>query len=89
MSTAKYIASTSGDSIGYGITVTEMWDCKLKSSTESASCTMSVGMSASAGGTKTSSSTSKVTYSTVPIDQYYFELTVTSGLSSFYYACCY
>ncbi|KAJ6017685.1 hypothetical protein N7451_001064 [Penicillium sp. IBT 35674x] len=82
--TAKYIASTSGDSTGYDVTVTEMWDCKLKSSTESASCTMSIGMSGSAGGTKTeSSTTSKVTYSTVPIDQYYFELTVTSGLSSF------
>lgn len=80
--TAKYIASSSGSN-GFDVTVTEMWDCKLQSSTVSASCTMSVGMSGSAGGSKTeSSTTSKVTYSPVPIDQYYYQLTVTAGLSS-------
>jgi len=82
--TAQYIASTSDDSTSYDVTVTEMYDCKLKSSTESASCTMSVGVSGSVGTSKyETSTTSKVTYSTAPIDQYYYQLTVTAGLSSF------
>ncbi|KAJ6084054.1 hypothetical protein N7486_010854 [Penicillium sp. IBT 16267x] len=80
--TGKYIATTSGESTSYDVTVTEAWDCKLKSSTESASCTMSIGMSGSVDGTKYELSTSsKATYS--PIDQYYYKLTVTAGLSSF------
>jgi hypothetical protein len=80
----KYIASTSGKSTSYDITVTQSYECSLKSSTESASCTMSVGMSGSIGGaTYASSTSSKATYSTAPITNSYHQLTVTAGLNSF------
>ncbi|KAJ5920726.1 hypothetical protein N7454_009259 [Penicillium verhagenii] len=81
--TGKYIATTSGASESYDVTVTQSYECSLESSTVSASCTMSVGMTGSMNGAKYSSSTtSKGTYSPVPIDGYYYQLTVTAGLSS-------
>ncbi|KAJ5659482.1 hypothetical protein N7507_005933 [Penicillium longicatenatum] len=81
--TGKYIATSSDESYNFDVTVTEKWDCKLKSSTESASCTMSVGMSGSSDSAKFEYSTSSTaTYSTVPMDQFYYQLTVTAGLSS-------
>jgi hypothetical protein len=80
----KYIASTSDKTTSYEITVTQSYECSLKSSTESASCTMSVGMSGSVDGAKYESSTSsKATYTTAPITNSYYQLTVTGGLSSF------
>jgi len=82
--TGKYIASTSDKSTSYDFTVTQSYDCSLKSSTESASCTMSAGMSGTFQGGKYESSTStKATYTTAPIDSSYYRLTVTAGLSSF------
>ncbi|CAI7633906.1 unnamed protein product [Penicillium glandicola] len=67
----------------YDITVTQSYECSLKSSTESASCTMSAGMSGSLDGGKYESSTSsKATYTTAPISNSYYQLTVTAGLSS-------
>lgn len=81
--TGEYIASTSDKSTSYDITVTQSYECSLKSSTESASCTMSVGMSGSLdGGTYASSTSSKATYTTAPISNSYYQLTVTGGLSS-------
>lgn len=81
--TGKYIASTSDKSTSYDITVTQSYECSLKSSTESASCTMSAGMSGSLdGGTYASSTSSKATYTTAPISNSYYQLTVTGGLSS-------
>ncbi|KAJ5776799.1 hypothetical protein N7520_000045 [Penicillium odoratum] len=79
----EYIATASSDGTSYDITVTQSYECSLKSSTESASCTMSVGMTGSADGAKyTSSSSSAATYTTAPIDGSYYQLTVTAGLSS-------
>lgn len=79
----KYIASTSDKTTSYDITVTQSYECSLKSSTESASCTMSAGMSGSVDGGKYASSTSsKATYATAPISNSYYQLTVTGGLSS-------
>lgn len=81
--TGKYIASTSDKTTSYEITVTESYECSLKSSTESASCTMSAGMSGTLNGGKYESSTSsKATYTTAPISNSYYQLTVTGGLSS-------
>jgi hypothetical protein len=81
--TGKYIASTSDKTTSYDITVTQSYECSLKSSTESASCTMSAGMSGSVDGGKYESSTSsKATYTTAPISNSYYQLTVTGGLSS-------
>lgn len=80
--TGVYIASTSGESTSYDITVTQSYHCSLKSSTMSASCTMSVSMSGSLDGAKYESSTSSAaTYTTAPMSSYY-QLTVTAGLSS-------
>ncbi|OQE44345.1 hypothetical protein PENCOP_c002G07858 [Penicillium coprophilum] len=80
--TGKYIASTSDDATSYDITVTQSYQCSLKASTESASCTMSVGMGGSLNGAKYESSTStKATYSTAPMSDYR-KLTVTGGLDS-------
>ncbi|KAJ5778035.1 hypothetical protein N7520_001281 [Penicillium odoratum] len=82
--TGKYIATASDDYTSYDITVTESFECSLKSSTESASCTMSVGMSGSVDGMKyKTSTTTKATYATAPIDSSYRALTVTAGLSSY------
>ncbi|OKL56222.1 hypothetical protein UA08_08470 [Talaromyces atroroseus] len=82
--TGVYIASTSDKTTSYDITVTQSYECSLKSSTESASCTMSAGMSGSMdGGTYASSTSSKATYTTAPIANSYYQLTVTAGLSSF------
>ncbi|CAG8200299.1 unnamed protein product [Penicillium salamii] len=79
---AKYIATKSGDD-GYDLTVTETYDCSLQSSTESASCTMSVSVGGSRDGGKTSSSSSTTaTYTTAPITSRYFELAITGGLKS-------
>ncbi|CAG7964423.1 unnamed protein product [Penicillium nalgiovense] len=79
--TGQYIASTSGESTSYDITVTQSYECSLKASTESASCTMSVSKSGSLGGAKYESSTStKATYTTAPISNSYYQLTVTAGL---------
>ncbi|KAJ5388945.1 uncharacterized protein N7496_000013 [Penicillium cataractarum] len=80
--TGKYIATTSDKTTSYDITVTQSYECSLKSSTESASCTMSAGMSGSLDGGKYESSTSsKATYTTAPISNSYYQLTVTGGLS--------
>ncbi|CAG8390428.1 unnamed protein product [Penicillium salamii] len=79
---AKYIATKSGDD-GYDLTITETYDCSLKASTESASCTMSVSVGGSQNGGKTSSSSSTTTtYTTAPITSRYFELAITGGLKS-------
>ncbi|CAG8903417.1 unnamed protein product [Penicillium egyptiacum] len=79
--TGKYIASTSDKSTSYDITLTQSYECSLKASTESASCTMSVGMSGSVDGGKYESSTSsKATYTTAPMSNSYYQLTVTAGL---------
>lgn len=81
--TGIYIASTSDKSTSYDITLTQSYECSLKSSTESASCTMSVGMKGSLGGGKYESSTStKATYTTAPMADDYYKLTVTAGLDS-------
>ncbi|KAJ6183885.1 hypothetical protein N7519_005186 [Penicillium mononematosum] len=81
--TGKYIASTSGESTSYDITLTQSYECSLKASTESASCTMSVGKSGSLAGAKYESSTSsKATYTTAPMSNSYYQLTVTAGLPS-------
>jgi hypothetical protein len=78
-----YVASTSGEATSYDLTVTESYECSLKSSTQSASCTMSVGITGSVDGAKYTSSTStKATYTTAPISDSYDQLTVTAGLSS-------
>ncbi|MGV7705364.1 hypothetical protein PJN16_29640, partial [Mycobacterium kansasii] len=45
--TGVYTASTSGKETSYDITVTQSYECKIVSRTESASCTMSVGMTGS------------------------------------------
>ncbi|KAJ5965088.1 uncharacterized protein N7479_004964 [Penicillium vulpinum] len=77
----KYIASYSEKETSYDITVTRSHECSLKASTEFASCTMSVGMKGSTEGEKYESSTSsKATYTTAPISDNYYELTVTAGL---------
>ncbi|EED19209.1 hypothetical protein TSTA_025270 [Talaromyces stipitatus ATCC 10500] len=83
--TGVYVASSSAPSgSGYDVTVTESYECSLKSSTQSASCTMSVGMTGTVDGAKWTSSTStKATYTTAPIAESYYQLTVTAGLSSF------
>ncbi|RHZ60717.1 uncharacterized protein CDV56_108423 [Aspergillus thermomutatus] len=79
--TGVYTASTSGKETSYDITVTQSYECKIQSRTESASCTMSVGMTGSAGGATIASSTSsKATYS--PATSSYYELVVTAGLES-------
>ena len=81
--TGQYIASTSGKSTSYDLTLTQSYECSLKASTESASCTMSLGMNGSLdGGKYESSSTSKATYTTAPISNSYYQLTVTAGLDS-------
>ncbi|KAF9889301.1 hypothetical protein FE257_007410 [Aspergillus nanangensis] len=81
--TGKYIAATSDKKTSYEITVTQSYECSLKASTESASCTMSVGMDGSINGGKYESSTStKATYTTAPISNSYYQLTVTGGLKS-------
>ncbi|KAJ6131225.1 hypothetical protein N7523_001685 [Penicillium sp. IBT 18751x] len=78
-----YIASTSDKSSSYDITVTESYECSLHSSTMSASCTMSFGQSGSDNGGKTAYSTStSATYTTAPMAESYYQLTVTAGLSS-------
>ncbi|KAJ5338689.1 hypothetical protein N7452_005417 [Penicillium brevicompactum] len=80
---AKYIATSSGTD-GWDLTVTETWDCSLVSTTESASCTMSISAGGSAYGGKTSSSSStSATYTTAPMNEKYYSLTVTGGLESF------
>jgi hypothetical protein len=82
--TGQYIASTSDKTQSYDITITQSYECSLKSSTESASCTMSVGMGGSLdGGKYESSTTSHATYTTAPIDGSYYQLTVTGGVNSF------
>ncbi|PYH89970.1 hypothetical protein BO71DRAFT_402638 [Aspergillus ellipticus CBS 707.79] len=79
--TGAYVASTSGASTSYDITVTQSYECSLKSYTESASCTMSVGASGSAeGATMASSTSSKATYGTGTSS--YYELVVTGGVKS-------
>ncbi|KAE8557440.1 hypothetical protein TMatcc_004892 [Talaromyces marneffei ATCC 18224] len=81
--TAVYIASSSGKDTNYDLTVTESYECSLKSSIQSASCTMSVGITGSVDGAKYTSSTStSATYTTAPISDSYVPLTVTAGLSS-------
>ncbi|KAJ5131947.1 hypothetical protein N7448_006105 [Penicillium atrosanguineum] len=78
-----YIASTSDKSSSYEITVTESYECSLQSSTMSARCTMSVGETGSNDGGKTAySSTTSATYSTAPMAESYYQLTVTAGLKS-------
>jgi len=80
----KYIATSSGKSANYDLTITESYECSLKSWTESASCTMSMSMGGSQnGGTYASSSSSKATYTTAPRSEMYYSLTVTGGLDSF------
>ncbi|CAI7650042.1 unnamed protein product [Penicillium bialowiezense] len=64
---ATYIAISTG-SDGYDLTLTETWDCSLVSTTESASCTMSISMAGSANA---------------PMNKLYYSLTVTGGLESF------
>ncbi|KAJ5201423.1 uncharacterized protein N7498_006086 [Penicillium cinerascens] len=82
--TGKYIASTSDKSTSYDITVTQSYECSLKSSTESASCTMSAQMSGTYNGGKYDvTTTSSATYTSMPISNSYYRLTVTGGLSSF------
>lgn len=82
--TGKYIASTSDKSTSYDLTVTQSYECSLKSSTESASCTMSAGISGTYNGGKYDvTTTSSATYTTAPISNSYYKLTVTGGLSSF------
>ncbi|PYI00831.1 hypothetical protein BO78DRAFT_288166, partial [Aspergillus sclerotiicarbonarius CBS 121057] len=77
-----YTASTSDASTSYELTVTESYECSLKSYTESASCTMSIGMTGSADGATVASSTSaKSTYKTATSS--YYSLVVTAGLNSF------
>lgn len=81
--TGKYIASSSDKSTSYDFTVTESYECSLKSSTESASCTMSAGVSGTYNGGKYDvTTTSSATYTTAPITKSYYKLTVTGGLSS-------
>lgn len=78
---AKYIVTESGKE-GKDLTVTETYDCSLKSWTESASCSMSISGGGSMNGGKTSSSaSSKITYSTGTSS--YYKLTVTGGVESF------
>ncbi|KAH2009724.1 hypothetical protein KXV45_008194 [Aspergillus fumigatus] len=80
--TGVYTASTSGKETSYDITVTESYECKIRSRTESASCTMSVGMTGSVGGAAITSSTStSATYS--PATSSYYELVVTAGVDKF------
>ncbi|KAF7161343.1 hypothetical protein CNMCM5623_006957 [Aspergillus felis] len=80
--TAVYTASTSGKETSYDITVTESYECKIRSRTESASCTMSIGMTGSVGGaTLASSTSSSATYS--PATSSYHELAVTAGVDKF------
>ncbi|KAJ5730041.1 uncharacterized protein N7483_004549 [Penicillium malachiteum] len=80
---AKYVASTSGDSTSYDYTVTESYERSLHSFTGSASCTMSAGYTDSGAGADVDYSTStKVSYSTAPTEDYYYALTVTAGLKS-------
>ncbi|KKK12814.1 hypothetical protein ARAM_001178 [Aspergillus rambellii] len=82
--TGQYIASTSGKETSYDLTVTQSYECALKSWTESASCTMSVGITGDLDGASYASSTSsQATYSPVPTTEYYYRLTVTGGLDSF------
>ncbi|RHZ68707.1 hypothetical protein CDV55_102555 [Aspergillus turcosus] len=77
-----YTASTSGKETSYDITVTQSYECKIVSRTESASCTMSVGMSGSDfGATYASSTSSSATYSTATSS--YYELVVTAGVQKF------
>jgi hypothetical protein len=80
--TGVYTASTSGKETSYDITVTQSYECKIRSRTESASCTMSVGMTGSVGGATIASSTSSsATYS--PATSSYYELAVTAGVDKF------
>jgi hypothetical protein len=80
----QYIASSSGESANWDVTITESYECSLKSYTESASCTMSLSLSGSQNGGKyESSSSSKATYTTAPKSELYYSLTVTGGLESF------
>ncbi|GIJ92542.1 hypothetical protein Asppvi_001820 [Aspergillus pseudoviridinutans] len=80
--TAVYTASTSNKETSYDITVTESYECKIRSRTESASCTMSIGMSGSVdGATIASSTSSSATYS--PATSRYAELVVTAGVDKF------
>ncbi|KAJ5506844.1 hypothetical protein N7453_005801 [Penicillium expansum] len=81
--TGEYIATTSGKSTSYDLTLTQSYECSLKASTESASCTMSLGVNGSFNGGKYASSTSsKATYTTAPMSESYYQLTVTAGLDS-------
>ncbi|KAG2002755.1 hypothetical protein GB937_009520 [Aspergillus fischeri] len=80
--TGVYTASTSGKETSYDVTVTQSYECKIRSRTESASCTMSVGMTGSVGGATIASSTSSsATYS--PATSSYYELVVTAGVDKF------
>ncbi|KAJ5297522.1 hypothetical protein PENANT_c005G05646 [Penicillium antarcticum] len=82
--TGEYIYSTTDNSQNYDITVTQSWECSLKASTESASCTMSIGMDGSLdGGKYQSSSSTAATYTTAPISDTYYKLTVTGGIDSY------
>ncbi|PYH82421.1 hypothetical protein BO82DRAFT_353673 [Aspergillus uvarum CBS 121591] len=76
----EYIASTSGKSTSYDYTVTQSYQCSLKSWTESASCTMSVAVTGSFDGGSYSSSTS--THSTYGTTKTFQELVVTGGVKS-------
>ncbi|KAJ6014987.1 hypothetical protein N7540_009578 [Penicillium herquei] len=81
--TGKYIASISDSSTSYDITVTQSYECSLKSSTESASCTMSASQKGSIDGAKfETASSSSTSYKTAPMSELYYVLPVTAGLSS-------
>jgi hypothetical protein len=80
--TGVYTASTSGKETSYDVTVTQSYQCKIVSRTQSASCTMSVGMTGSVDGASYMSSTSSsATYSTATSS--YYTLIVTAGVDKF------
>ncbi|THC93885.1 hypothetical protein EYZ11_006637 [Aspergillus tanneri] len=71
-----------GQETSYDITVMHSYECKIRSCTESVSCTMSVGMTGTAGGATIASSTSSsATY--LPATSSYYELVFTAGVEKF------
>lgn len=80
--TAIYTASTSGKKEDYDLTVTQSYQCSFKHYSESASCTMSVGITGTlGGGSFVSSTSSKASYATAASS--YYDVVVTGGVKSF------
>ncbi|PYH49288.1 uncharacterized protein BP01DRAFT_352809 [Aspergillus saccharolyticus JOP 1030-1] len=75
-----YTASTSDKSQSFDVTVTQSMECSLKAWTESASCSMSVGMTGSLdGGSYSSSTSTHASYTTTATLR---ALLVTGGVKS-------